>query len=167
MLTQNQVLNTNRQNGVGLIEVLVALLVLTIGVLGMVALQSRALQLNQESVYTSHALMLAYEMTDRMRANRNVANAYLVDYGTDVAAGTDCETDTCDEDDMADFDTNRWKASIVQNLPEGDGQITVDNSGNRPFYTISVRFSDRRIDQALDGGTGGESIREVHVRTEI
>ncbi|RLU00871.1 type IV pilus modification protein PilV [Ketobacter sp.] len=156
-----------RQTGVGLIEVLVALLILTIGILGMVALQTRALQFSQDSVYTSQALMMAYEMTDRMRANRGSENDYLVDYGTDVAAGTNCESSVCTATQMARFDTSLWKQAIAANLPYGDGEITVDNTGTRPFYTISIRYTDQKIETALDGGAAAAAFREVHVRTEI
>ncbi|MBA57215.1 MAG: type IV pilus modification protein PilV [Pseudomonadales bacterium] len=165
MLMNNQI--SNRQTGVGLIEVLVAVLVLTIGILGMVALQTKALQFNQESVYTSQALMMAYEMTDRMRANKGSQLDYLVDYGSNVIANADCESSDCSPSQMAKFDAAAWKSAIEVNLPSGDGQIAVDNSGTRPFYTISVRFSDQRLDSALEGGTAGASLREVSVRTEI
>jgi type IV pilus assembly protein PilV len=158
---------SNRQTGVGLIEVLVAVLVLTIGILGMVALQTKALQFTQESVYTSQALMMAYEMTDRMRANKGSQIDYLVDYGSNVIANTDCESSDCSPSQMAKFDAAAWKSAIEVNLPSGDGQIAVDNSGTRPFYTISVRFSDQKLDSALEGGTAGASLREVSVRTEI
>lgn len=165
MLMNKQI--SNRQAGLGLIEVLVSLLVLTIGILGMVALQTKALQFNQESVYTSQALMMAYEMTDRMRANRGSEDDYLVNYGTAVTASTNCESSTCTAAQMAEFDTSLWKDAIAANLPSGDGEITVDNSGARPFYTISVRFTDQKIDTALDGGAAAASFREVQVRTEI
>lgn len=167
MLITKSVANKVHQAGVGLIEVLVALLVLTIGVLGMVALQTKALQFSQESIYTSQALMMAYEMSDRMRANRGSEADYLVNYGTSVTAANDCSAGNCSPSQMASYDTSEWKDSIATNLPLGDGQIAVDNTGPRPSYIISVRFTDQRIDQALDGGTGGESLREVQVRTEI
>lgn len=155
------------QCGVGLIEVMVAVLVLTIGILGIVALQTKALQFSQESVSKSKAMMLAYEMVDRMRANPDSVASYLVDYGTAVAAGANCETSTCSPTQMATYDKALWKAAIAADLPLGDGQVVVDNTGARPFYTISVRFTDGKLDRALDGGTGGDATKEVHVRTEI
>jgi len=56
--------------GLSLIEVLVALLVLSIGLLGLVALQSFTLQANQGAYYRTQAVNTAYEVTDFMRANR-------------------------------------------------------------------------------------------------
>ena len=167
MLIKSCSFNGGQQQGVGLIEVLVSVLVLTVGILGVVAMQTRALQFSQESIYTSQALMMAYEMTDRIRANKGSEGSYLVDYGTQVTAQNDCISNICNPTQMASYDTAEWKTALAGNLPLGDGEITVDNSGPRPFYVISVRFTDSRIDQALDGGAGGETLREVQVRTEI
>lgn len=167
MLSNLPNLNPHKETGVGLIEVLVSLLVLTIGVLGMVAMQTRALQFSHDSIYTSQALMMAYEMTDRIRANKGNEGSYLVDYGTSVTAQSDCTSNVCSPTQMASYDTAEWKDALAVNLPFGDGEITVDNTGPRPFYVISVRYTDQRIDQALDGGAGGETAREVQVRTEI
>ncbi|HAG96626.1 MAG TPA: type IV pilus modification protein PilV, partial [Gammaproteobacteria bacterium] len=86
MLIKSCSFNGGQQQGVGLIEVLVSVLVLTVGILGVVAMQTRALQFSQESIYTSQALMMAYEMTDRMRANKGSEIQYLVNYGSDVTA---------------------------------------------------------------------------------
>ncbi|HAU15140.1 MAG: type IV pilus modification protein PilV [Pseudomonadales bacterium] len=167
MLIKSCSFNGGQQQGVGLIEVLVSVLVLTVGILGVVAMQTRALQFSQESIYTSQALMMAYEMTDRMRANKGSEIQYLVNYGSDVTALADCESTDCTPTQMAKFDAAAWKNAIAVNLPSGDGQIAVDNAGSRPFYTISVRFTDQKLDSALEGGTAGSSLREVSVRTEI
>lgn len=57
--------------GVGLIEVLVALLVLTVGGLGMLALQSRAVQNTQAAILQDNAVMLAHDLLETMRSNRD------------------------------------------------------------------------------------------------
>ncbi|MAR89503.1 MAG: type IV pilus modification protein PilV [Pseudomonadota bacterium] len=167
MLSSHSTRNFKSQAGVGLIEVLISVLVLSIGVLGMVAMQTRALQFSQESIYTSQALMMAYDMADRMRANRGFETEYMVNYGSAVSATNDCTSNTCTPQQMAKFDAALWKTAVAQNLPYGDGQIERDVSGARPFYIISVRFTDQRIDKALDGGAAADSLREVSVRTEI
>ena len=91
----------------------------------------------------------------------------MVDYGSAVTAINNCENTDCSPSQMAKFDAAAWKTAIEASLPSGDGQIAVDNSGTRPFYTISVRFTDEKLDRALEGGTAGASLREVSVRTEI
>ncbi|SEP42964.1 type IV pilus modification protein PilV [Pseudomonas sp. Snoq117.2] len=58
-----------RQRGFSLIEVLVSLIVICIGVLGMVALQSRSLVQTQDSVLRNNAIMLAGDLIEMMRSN--------------------------------------------------------------------------------------------------
>lgn len=167
MLTQNDFSNASHQRGVGLIEVLVAVLVLTVGVLGLVGLQTRALQFSQESLLQSHAMMLAYEMTDRIRANKVTASDYAVLFGEGVSSSNNCVTAACTPSQIALYDLNQWKSNLDASLPSGDGQIVRDTTGIRPFYTITVRFRDNKLDQALSGGSGAAVWREVSVRTEI
>lgn len=71
-------MNTMRthQRGVGLMEILVALLVLAIGVLGFIALQYRAVEATSESGYRVQAINLARDMAERIRVNRGAIAAY-------------------------------------------------------------------------------------------
>ncbi|WP_122752343.1 type IV pilus modification protein PilV, partial [Pseudomonas viridiflava] len=59
----------NAQEGMTLIEVLVALLILTVGLLGAGAVQLNALKYTDSSRMTSQASFIAYDMMDRIRAN--------------------------------------------------------------------------------------------------
>lgn len=68
----------NKQEGVGLIEVMVTALILSTSLLGLAALQSRALQYNHSAYMRSQANILAYDLLDRIRASRsNIANYNL------------------------------------------------------------------------------------------
>jgi type IV pilus assembly protein PilV len=71
------------QSGATLLEILVAVLILSLGMLGMSALQIRALQGNQSSVQRSQATMLTYLIMDAMRADRESAKGGL--YNTNSA----------------------------------------------------------------------------------
>jgi type IV pilus modification protein PilV len=71
--------------GFSLFEVLIALVVLSVGLLGLASLQTNTLKFNQGAYLRTQATNLAYDMADRMRANRAaaIANAYDgVDYAT-------------------------------------------------------------------------------------
>ena len=162
-----QTLKMKTQKGVGLIEVLVAVLILSIGVLGLVGLQTRSLQLSQESLLSSQALLMAYEMTDRMRANKDSANSYTTNYGDSVTQNNDCESNSCTPSQLANYELSQWKSTVAANLPEGDGKVERDTSGTRPFYIVSVRFRDNKVDKALSGGTGADTYREIAVQTEM
>ncbi|MBB1126898.1 type IV pilus modification protein PilV, partial [Thiospirillum jenense] len=73
----------NRQRGFTLIEVLVAALVLSIGLLGLAALSATSLKLNTGSAQRTQAANLSYAITDAMRANKTNVAAYVGSY--DVA----------------------------------------------------------------------------------
>ena len=81
------------QAGVGLIEVLVAVLVLSIGFLGIAALQAMSLSTNNSAMARSMATIASYSIMDAMRAD--IANAKAGAYNTSTALkATACPTDT-------------------------------------------------------------------------
>ncbi len=125
------------QRGVTLIEVLVALLVLSIGLLGLAGLQTVALQHNQAAYMRSQATNLAHDVADRMRANREAALAG--DYDTN-----DCDAPT--EKDPDDSDLGEWCAAVRQ-LPGGTASIS--RSDNR--FTITIQWGEERLEG--DDGT--------------
>lgn len=120
-----------RQSGVSLIEVLIALLVLGIGILGMVALQTRSLALDREAYLRSQAESLAYDMGDRMRANEGQLAAYATARGNDV----DCKDDVPSGGSLAKRDLADWLIDIACTLPEGDGRVVVN--GDEVVITVA------------------------------
>lgn len=113
-----------RQGGFTLIEVLIAVLVLAIGLLGLAGLQATSLRFNHDAQLRSQATFLAYDMADRMRANRNAALAGAYDSGTAVTA--------CDPafvtpgGAMVDQDLAEWRNQLACFLPRGTGEIGLD-----------------------------------------
>jgi len=128
------------QRGTTLVEVLVALVVLSVGLLGIAALQMTSLRNNRGAHLRSQAQVLAYDIADRMRANRNVAlaNAYVVALGVTPAGGT-----------LNALDLQEWKATLAQALPSGDGEIT--RVGN--MFRIRIRWTDSLGMQTFDTRT--------------
>jgi type IV pilus assembly protein PilV len=123
------------QGGMTLIEALVALLVLSIGLLGVAGLQFQALRGNHGAHLRSQATILAHDIADRMRANRTdaLAGAYIVDIGEVPAGGT-----------LADLDVVAWKQSLADVLPAGDGQVQmVEITPDRDVARITIEWSDR------------------------
>ncbi len=129
------------QLGVGLIEILVALLILSIGVLGLTALQSTGLKNNRTAYLRTQATVLAYDIIDRMRANKNQARAgsYIVATGT--VSGTTCSTG-CTPSRIATTDLIQWKLDLAKQLPQGDGFITA-LPGTTNGYNITVQWTNR------------------------
>ncbi len=118
------------QRGMTLIEALVALLILSIGLLGVAGLQMQALRSNHGAHLRSQATVLAQDIADRMRANRTEAlnGAYSVAIGA-VPTGTT----------LADLDVAAWKVSLADILPSGDGSVAL--AGN--IATIRIQWTDR------------------------
>ena len=75
-------IKNNKQQGVGLIEVLVALLILAIGVMGFIALQYRAIEATAESGSRIQAINLARDLAERMRVNRGAEEVYAFQLNT-------------------------------------------------------------------------------------
>lgn len=129
-----------KQGGATLVEVLVALLLLSIGLLGVAGLQINALQSNRSAAIRSQASVLAYSITDRMRANRNAAlgGAYNMAFGS-TPSGT-----AINQVDLAN-----WKTEIVNSLPAGDGELSI--AGN--IVLIRVRWTDRSFTETFETRT--------------
>lgn len=135
-----------RQLGFGLFEVLIAIVVTAIGLLGLAVLQTTGLRNNQSAYQGSQATVLAYDMADRMRANPTSINNYLSSFMTlaaATAAGVQegCGTTSgCSSAQLAQNDLLEWDAALTQALPEGTGTIAVVDG----IYTVTVAWDKNR-----------------------
>lgn len=119
----------NYQHGVGLIEVLVAMLVLSIGVLGFIALQYRAVEATLESTYRVQAINIARDLAERVRVNRGVIDTYMAeieDPDEQTASTKNCFTENCTTAELADFDvaqvaTRTRSVGMTMNVIECQG----------------------------------------------
>ena len=139
------------QSGVGLIEVLIAVLVLSIAFLGIAALQAMSLSTSNSSMARSMATIASYSILDAMRAD--VVNARAGTYNTaapitaDVcpAAGATLQT----------WQVNQWCQQLAQisgKVATTTGAISCPASGD---CTITVSFDDSRA------GVGGSSTQQI------
>ncbi|MBZ9558944.1 MULTISPECIES: type IV pilus modification protein PilV [Modicisalibacter] len=120
-------MNASRQAGVSLLEVLVALLVLSIGVLGVVALQTKSMALVQEAYWRGQAVALAYDLGDRLRANPDQIASYAI--GMDAGAP--------EGGSLAKRDLAGWLDDLDTALPNGDGSVVIKNEQ----VTITVQWN--------------------------
>lgn len=119
----------NYQHGVGLIEVLVAMLVLSIGVLGFIALQYRAVEATLESTYRVQAINIARDLAERVRVNRGVIDTYMAeieDPDEQTTSTKNCFTENCTTAELADFDvaqvaTRTRSVGMTMNVIECQG----------------------------------------------
>jgi type IV pilus assembly protein PilV len=143
-------LRTYRQNGATLIEILVSVLILSFGMLGLAALQTRALQGNQSSLQRSQAIMLANYMLDAMRIDRTQASAgaYNVNRCAPVAAA---------DSTLAENNIRDWLNSAQTNLGGtadsrvcGAIQCTVGSFS----CTVNIRWDDSKA-----GGLANQTLQ--------
>lgn len=131
-----------QQSGFTLIEVLVSVLVLSIGLVGVAALQGVSLQNTQSAFMRSQATALAYDLADRMRANVIAARIGLYDPGTADTVPACKSTTGCTEQDMAKHDLAEWNAAIATYLPMGQGFVCVDSTPNDGASAASPACDD-------------------------
>jgi type IV pilus assembly protein PilV len=152
--------------GFTLIEVLIAMLILAVGLLGLAALQTYTLRSNLAAYNHGQATQLLYDMADRMRANHckpstdtpptftcnyptyaSAANAYITTNSNTYAQGkslnTACTTTTgCNPSALAGNDLIEWNNAIVATLPMGRGMIT--STDNDSIFVLSITWDDDR-----------------------
>ena len=125
-----------QQSGMGMIEALIALLVISIGLLGIAALQLTSLRQSSSANWHSQAVWYSYEMTDRINANRAAFGAYN-NLDTANNPSQDCQLGECNPAEMVTADLEEWKV-LVENLPGGRGFVK-QNAG---LVTVSVMWDD-------------------------
>lgn len=124
------------QRGVSLIEVLVAIVVLSIGLLGLAGLQASGMRVGQSSIHRSQAAQLAYDMADRIRANLAAVKDYEIALTAAPPTGTT----------VAKRDLQDWRQRL-RALPAGTGAVTLGASD----VTIVVQWDDTRGAGTLRG----------------
>ena len=140
-----------QQAGLSLIESLIALVIISIGLLGIAALQLTSMQQSAGAHWHSQAVWYSYEMTDRISANKvNPANFILYDgIDTDNNYNMDCMTNACNPGQMVQADAADWSA-MVSTLPNGRGVISSPNANT---LQISVMWDDT---SGISNCTNGE-----------
>lgn len=160
--------------GFTLIEVLVALVILSIGLLGIAGMITTSLKTNDGAYLRTEANTLAYSILDRMRTNRATATqgGYDIAIGTAGPVSAACLNSTtactstqltalcmgaganCTPAQMAAADVSLWKQELAYDLPAGDGSIkTALNAQGVISTTIVVQWNPSRATQALGNTT--------------
>ena len=140
---------SRNNSGFTLVEVLVALVVLSIGMLGMAALFLEGLRSSRSALVRSQAVLLAADMGDRIRANRYIAAGSLVyDPVTTIAAANNtCDrsavaTSICTAQQMYANDLARWQADVQSRLPDGTGVVGFQVVNGIPTYTVTITWTE-------------------------
>ena len=156
-----------RRNGFTLLEVLVALLVLSIGLLGIGKLMVLSSRANGSAYLRSQATALAYSVFDDIRGNRTLAlvgppYAYAVAIGANPGnVACPAPPTGCNSAQQAQNDLANWKAALTAALPNGDGSVVI-TTANDPVTgvvnvtaAVTVQWNDSVAQQVLGGPAGG------------
>ncbi|GGE47969.1 type IV pilus modification protein PilV [Halopseudomonas oceani] len=128
------------QCGFSLIEVLVALLLVALGVLGAAALQLNALRFTQDSAYRVQAGLLATDLLERMRANPSRIASYAGSVAGDCVAAPSDSLSVLAQD-QADF-----AVAVTCHLPDGRAQVSVEDGRVR----VQLNWSQARVDDSAE-----------------
>lgn len=139
------------QTGSTMIEVIVSILIISIGLLGIAGTQTLGLANSQSALHRSYAAQLSTELADAMRLSPNNLGAYAP-FATTPATLTEpaardgeCLSagEACNAAAMADIFLNDWEARIENNLPDGEAEISLDDD----LYIVEIRWKDLRSNQ--------------------
>jgi type IV pilus assembly protein PilV len=155
----NPLMNLNRtQSGLTIIEILISVLIISIGLLGVAGLHAYSLRNNYDALMRSHASALASDIADRMRANRTVALSVTRDYNIKYSDGKPAITGT---PPLSSRDKNQWLTSVEAALPNGDGEVDVDPATR--LATIRIHWGERDDDPNASTDDMVEFVTETEI----
>ncbi|MGH8562937.1 MAG: type IV pilus modification protein PilV [Gammaproteobacteria bacterium] len=133
-----------------MIEVLITILIMSVGLLGIAAMQAEALKGGNDSILRSKAVVSVGDITDRIRANlAGLASYSRALSGTPVASPPDCVANQCTAAQMATYDMSQWLAALqdqASGLPGAQAAIVqpaAPPAGTAGLLTITVQWTDR------------------------
>lgn len=134
------------QRGFSLVEVLIALIIMSVGMLGIAGLYVQSMQAGRTSIFRHHAITVAGDVADRIRANPRGAVDYQGPGGNNncVLGNVDCNPQQ-----MAANDIDLWKTQASTMLPQGTVTIVYDDTVTPPTYQITVGWVETSEAQAF------------------
>ncbi len=143
VLRDREKLSLSRTDGFSLLESLIALVVFSIGFLALTLLMHTSLQNTNSAFYRSVATEQAYDMADRIRANRGAAGDNVVNYGgVEASADPGCIVAGCTALQLAQYDGWHWNQTNARVLPSGGGSIVPTTATGK--VTVTVSWDDNR-----------------------
>ena len=161
--------------GFTLLEVLVALLVMSIGLLGIGKLMMLSARANDSAYMRSQATALGYTILDAMRANRQAAIVQGYDTAMGVFPGPPgcgaTVANGCTSGQQAQNDLSQWGNALAVQLPLGQGSVTtvtgVDGAtgANAITATVVVQWADKVAEQSFGNAAG--NINSITLETVL
>lgn len=153
-----------KSSGFTLLEVLIAVLILSVGLLALASLQTRGLATGHNAYLRSQAVVLARDMAERIRANNdyaietegNITTEYTIDFDS-TPSTQDCVNAVCTPEQIASYDINQWLTTLANALPSGDGQISKAGLN----YQITVQWNTNQRDNSDNNPTNNAALNSI------
>ncbi|MDK8465947.1 type IV pilus modification protein PilV [Marinobacter sp. SS13-12] len=130
-LTSSACQRFHRERGFTMIEVLVAMIILAIGLLGVAGIQALSLKQTSNSAVRSLVTMHAYDLSERMRSEFD-----------DVTAFEKTLSSTCSG---CDTKLSAWQSRLLEDVPTASSAVDVTNNANLTFAEITVNWTERGL----------------------
>ena len=144
-------------HGFTLLEVLIAVVVLSFGLMGLAGIQAVGVRNTHSANLRTLAVQQAYDMADRMRANATgVTNGNYSAITATIPADPGCISTVCIPADLATYDQFVWNTNNAAMLPSGSGTVAVAGVTPNQTYVITVMWNDYRV--AIPGVACGVDI---------
>jgi type IV pilus assembly protein PilV len=149
-------LDQNRNEyGFTLIEVLVAMIVVAIGLIGVAGIQASAVKYTKGSEGRSYAAQLAYDITDRMGSSRSILQNGA--YSTlSQFQSTQCNRALVPSSSVqSEIDEALWRNQLACSIPTAEGQVLIGPMGTNELYpvTVTIRWDESRLRGGLSQET--------------
>lgn len=144
-----------KSGGFSMLEVLITVLVLSLGLLGMAGLITTGMKSNTTAHFRSIAIHQTHDIADRMRANlAGVRSGFYNDLTIDIPSSNDCMATACDAAQMAAYDHAQWNTANTNLLPNGRGTVTGDLING---YVITIMWTEKDRGGGCQGGASLET----------
>ncbi|MCP5243406.1 MAG: type IV pilus modification protein PilV [Burkholderiales bacterium] len=145
----------HKSGGFSMLEVLITVLVLSLGLLGMAGLITTGMKSNSTAHFRSIAIHQTHDIADRMRANlAGVRSGLYDDLTIDIPTSNDCIAAACDAAQMAVYDHAQWNDANSNLLPNGRGTVSGDLVNG---YVITVMWTEKDRGGGCQGAVSPET----------
>lgn len=143
--------------GFTLLEVMIALVIFSIGLLGLAGLQAGGLRSNYTAELRTIAMIQAQDMAERILANPQGVDANAYDnLAAAIPGQVDCVNANCGPINMANFDHYEWNTANDNLLPAGVGRVQGGGAGTA--FTITVMWDEDRSGATGTGCSGDPAV---------
>lgn len=170
---------SSSQQGMTLIEVLIAFVILAISMLGIASMLMLSSKVNNSSYAKQQAVQCIYDMFDKIRTNyqaaingnytiSNINNSNLITLPSQP--GTLCNQSTCSTTELATYDTWYWLTYDVSKLPHGSGSITTSlapGTSRNTLITITVQWDDSLAQHLVGASSTASTANPNYVQLSI